>query len=64
MYIFLTKKTKKTINDYAELLTEIRNEYAKLQQESNQLKIQLQKYKNTLNKYPKGLTKNQVTKNR
>ena len=39
------QKNKKTINDYAELLIKIRNEYAKLQQEYNQLKIQLQKCK-------------------
>ena len=46
------QKTKKTINDYAELLTKIRNEYAKLQQECNQLKIQLQKYKDYVEQIP------------
>ena len=38
------QKNKKTINEYAELLTKIRNEYAKLQKENNQLKIKLHKY--------------------
>ena len=38
------KKNKKTINDYADLITKIRNEYAQLQTENNQLKIELQKY--------------------
>ena len=37
-------KKKKTINDYAHLTTEIRKEYAKLQNECNELKNQLQKY--------------------
>ena len=37
-------KKKKTIDDYAHLTTEIRKEYAKLQNECNVLKIQLQKY--------------------
>ena len=46
------QKNKKTINDYAELLTKIRNEYAKLQQECNQLKIQLQKYKDYVEQIP------------
>ena len=38
------QKKKKTINEYAELLTKIRNEYAKLQKEINELKIELCKY--------------------
>ena len=38
------KKNKKTIDEYAQLTTKIRNEYAKLQQECNQLKIELHKY--------------------
>ena len=38
------QKKKKTIDDYAHLTTEIRKEYAKLQNECNELKIQLQKY--------------------
>ena len=37
------QKKKKTIGKYAELTTKIREEYAKLQQENNQLKIELQK---------------------
>ena len=38
------KKNKKTIDEYAQLTTKIRNDYAKLQQECNQLKIELHKY--------------------
>ena len=38
------QKNKKTINDYADLITKIRNEYGQLQKENNQLKIELQKY--------------------
>ena len=38
------QKHKKTINDYADLITKIRNEYVHLQKENNQLKIELQKY--------------------
>ena len=33
------QKKKKTINEYAELLTKIRNEYAKLLKENNETKI-------------------------
>ena len=36
---------KKTIDEYAQLTTQIREEYAKLQKESNNLQIELQKYK-------------------
>ena len=36
------QKKKKTIDEYAQLLTK---EYAKLQQENNQLKIEMQKYR-------------------
>ena len=39
------QKKKKTIDEYAQLVTKIREEYAKLQQEKNQLKIELHKYK-------------------
>ena len=38
------QKDKKTIKEYADLITKIRNEYAQLQKENNQLKIELQKY--------------------
>ena len=38
-------KKKKTIDEHAQLTTKIRDEYAKLQQENNQLKIELHKYK-------------------
>ena len=36
---------KKTIDEYAQLTTQIREEYAKLQNENNQLKNTLEKYK-------------------
>ena len=39
------RKKKKKIDKYAQLITKIREEYAKLQQENNQLKIELHKYK-------------------
>ena len=39
------KKKKKTIDEYAQPATKIREKYAKLQQEDNQLKIKLHKYK-------------------
>ena len=42
----------KKINDYAEILSKIRNEYALLQKENNQLKIQLQKYQNYVENLP------------
>ena len=35
------QKKKKTIDEYAQLTTKIREEYAELQQENNQLKIEL-----------------------
>ena len=35
------QKKKKTIDEYAQLTTKIREEYAKLQQENNKLKIEL-----------------------
>ena len=38
------QKNKKTINGYADLITKIRNEYAQLQKQNNQLKTELQKY--------------------
>ena len=44
------KKEKKTINEYAELASKIRNEYAQLQRENNELKIELQKYQNYVQK--------------
>ena len=44
------KKEKKTINEYAELVSKIRNEYAQLQRENNELKIELQKYQNYVQK--------------
>ena len=44
---------KKTINQYAKLTTQIREEYAKLQAKYVQLEVELQKYKNYVeNRYP------------
>ena len=37
---------KKTIDEYAQLITQIREEYSKLQIENNKLKYELEKYKN------------------
>ena len=37
------QKKKKTIDEYVQLTTKIRDEYAKLQQENSQLKIELHK---------------------
>ena len=41
---------KKTIDEYAQLTTQIREEYAKLQNENNQLKTTLEKYKQYIEK--------------
>ena len=38
------KKNQKTINDYADLITKIRNEYAQLPKKNDHLKIELRKY--------------------
>ena len=52
-------KKKKTVNDYAQLLTKIRNEYVILQKEvrtwlrKNQLKIDLEKRKDYFENLPK-----------
>ena len=46
------QKKKKTINEYAELLTKIRNEYAKLQKENNEIKTELHKYQNYFQNMP------------
>ena len=46
------QKKKKTINEYAELLTKIKIEYAKLQKENNKLKIALRKYRNYFQNIP------------
>ena len=40
------QKKKKTTNEYAGLLTKIRNKYPKLQRENNELKIELHKFRN------------------
>ena len=47
----MIKKTK-IIDEYAKLTTKIREEYTKLQQENNQLKIELHKYKEHVQKLP------------
>ena len=52
------QKNKKTINGYADLITKIRNEYAQLQKENNQLKIELQKYQ----QYVQNLSENSYRK--
>ena len=41
---FKDQKNKKTINEYADILAKIRNEYAQLQKDNNQLRIEIQKY--------------------
>ena len=41
----IKKKKKKTTDEYAQLTTKIGEEYAKLQRENNQLKVELHKYK-------------------
>ena len=37
------QKNKETINEYGDLLTKIRNEYAQIQLENNQLRMEIQK---------------------
>ena len=37
------QKNKKAVNDYTNLITKIRNEYAQLQKEKNQLEIEIHK---------------------
>ena len=51
-YILAIKKKNKTINEYAELLTKIRNECAKSKKENNELKIELHKYQNYFQNIP------------
>ena len=41
----IKKNKKKTIDEYAQLTTKTKDKYTKLQQENNQLKIELHKYK-------------------
>ena len=38
------KKNQKTINDYADLITKIRNEYVQIPKKNDHLKIELRKY--------------------
>ena len=46
------QKKKKTINEYAKLITKIKNKYAKLQKENSELKIELQKYQDYIQNKP------------
>ena len=46
------QKKKKTINEYIEIISKIRNEYALLQKDYNHLKIELQKYQNYVQNLP------------
>ena len=46
------QKKKKTINEYAKLLTKTTNEYVKLQKENDQLKIELHKYQTYVQNTP------------
>ena len=46
------QKKKKTINEYFEILSKIRNEYALSQKENNQFKVQLQKHQNYVENLP------------
>ena len=46
------QKKKKTINEYIEILSKIRNEYALSQKENNQFKVQLQKHQNYVENLP------------
>ena len=46
------QKKKKTIDEYAQLFTKIREEYGKLQQENNQLKTEIQKYRSYIEQSP------------
>ena len=48
--MFLTNQTnKKSLNDYSQLVTKIRNEYNILVKENEALKSQLEQYKNYYN---------------
>ena len=48
----IQKKKAKTIKEYVEILSKIRNEYALLQKEYNQTKIELQKYQHYVQNSP------------
>ena len=48
--MYLTnQKNKKSLNDYSQLVTKIRNEYNILAKENQELKTQLEQYKNYYN---------------
>ena len=70
--IYISNQTKKkTIDEYAQLTTQIRKEYAKLQKENHNLKIELEKYKHYVEQiqpktqqkfYEKPITKRKYSK--
>ena len=47
--MFIKDQKNIKTNDYADLITKIRNEYAQLQKENNQLKTELQKHRHLQN---------------
>ena len=55
----IKKKKKKTIDEYAQLTKEISDEYAKLRQENNRLKLTTP----MLNNYLKNLIENHIIQN-
>ena len=64
-HLYISNQTKKkTINEHAELIliTNIRNEYAKLQNENSDLKIELQKYQDYIQNKPQRLYQKPIRK--
>ena len=65
--LYISNQTKKkTIDEYAQLTTQIIEEYAKLQKENNNLQIELEKYKKYVEQIQprnkKDIMKNQLEK--
>ena len=60
IYILATKKRKKQLMIMLKFISKIRNEYALLQKENNQLKIQLQKYQNYIESLPQKSYRKQI----
>ena len=58
----MIKKKKKTMDEYAQLTTKLKEEYAKLQQENNQWKTELHKYKTYVAQVPQNTSKNYYSK--
>ena len=57
--LYISHQTKKKIIDeYAQLTTQIREEYAKLQKENNNLQIELEQYKKYVEEIQQGDQKN------